>query len=319
MDVDVTVNRMAELLKENGAFEIYFHKKPDGDAVASAYALGLALRACGKKCRFVCHDPVPERYRFLTDLVWDDELDGGFKRIAVDSVNPKRLGKYAEIPVDFCIDHHEKNAFDQAIRYVEDQSSSCSELIFKLIEAMNVPVTKQIADFLYTGLVTDTMCFRTTGTNTQSLRTAARLAEYGADIVGLARRFCLMKSPKRMEIERILCNSFHYTCNAKVLTSMFTYEDMHRIGLDDSHLEGLNSVVDQVEDIDIAMVIRETRPKFCRVSVRTMKPNYNAADICGYFGGGGHSDRSGCEIEDEPQKVREMLEATVEKYIERNR
>jgi len=181
---------------------------------------------------------------------------------------------------------------------------------------MNVPINKQIADFLYTGLVTDTMCFRTTGTNAQSLHTAAKLAEYGANIVGIARRFCLLKSPQRMEIERVLCNSFHYTCNAKVLTSMFTYDDMHRIGLDDSQLEGLNSVVDQVEDIDIAIVIRETKPDFCRVSVRTMKPNYNAADICGIFGGGGHSDRSGCEVENNPKIVREMLESAVEQYIE---
>jgi len=98
--MDVTVHKMAELLKENDAFEIYYHKKPDGDAVASAYALGIALRACGKKCRFVCHDPVPERYQFMTDLVQDDEMDSSFKRIAVDSVNPKRLGRYAEITMD---------------------------------------------------------------------------------------------------------------------------------------------------------------------------------------------------------------------------
>ena len=305
---------IAAEMKKVRAANIYYHKSPDGDAIGSAHALALGLRSLGAKCRLYCVDPIPQKYRFLTDKVEQEELEDPVL-ISVDSASPSRLGKYGDQQFDFCIDHHENNSIPADCKYVDDRSSSCAEIIYRLLVEMDVKITNQMADLLYVGLITDTSCFRTESTNSGSLRTAAELAECGADIVNLGKRFCLKKSPARIQIESILMDNFHYTCNGKVLGCFFSYDDLIRVGTTDSELEGLNGVIDQVEGIDIGIVIRETKPGKCRISVRTAAP-YNAAKICTEFGGAGHADRAGGNLDGKPKEVLALVEEICRRQIE---
>lgn len=181
---------------------------------------------------------------------------------------------------------------------------------------MKIPVTTQIANLLYVGLITDTQCFRTYSTNQASLETAVELAKCGADIVRIARRYTLEKTPERIAIEQILLNSFHYTCEGRVLGCMFTYEDMQKTGADDSELEGLNLIVDQVRGPEIGIVVRETRPGHCRISVRTYTEGLSAAEICSRFDGGGHSDRAGCEIQATPEQALKQVETVSATFLD---
>lgn len=313
--MDLTLQEMAVKLREYPSYRIYFHKSPDGDAIMSAYALALALQAIGISCEPVCCDPIPDVYHDIIAEMSFDSLDS-FTNIAVDSADAKRLGKYKDEKITLCIDHHE-NKMEADYRYVVPEASSCCELIYQLIREMNVPVTKHLANLLYTGLITDTMCFRTHSTTPASLKTAASLAQDGADIVRIARRFSLEKTQERIAIEQVLLDSFHYTCSHQILGCMFTYDDLCRIGADDSQLEGLNLVVDQVQGLAIGIVVRETRPSHCRVSVRTYT-GLNAVKICEKFNGGGHADRAGCELETNPAEALRMVEEAAEAYLSEN-
>ena len=125
---------------------------------------------------------------------------------------------------------------------------------------------------------------------------------------GRTRQYILYKTPQRMEIERILTNSFHYTCGGRILGCFFSYADMVRIHTNDAELEGLNVIVEQVEGVEIGIVVRETAPNHCRVSVRTGSA-YDAAAICAYLGGGGHTHAAGCELEGRPADVLTQVEA----------
>lgn len=312
-----SLTQIADAIKQNKSYKIYFHKKPDGDAIGTAHALALGLQSIGIKTALFCSDPVPEIYHYLIEGIQNDTVPEKCPTIAIDTSNAGRLGVYSDIKIDFCIDHHENNGFHDALQYVEENASSCAEVLLKVLEEMNVTISKDIANLLYVGLVTDTMCFRARSTRTGSLETAARLAAYGADIVNIARRHALMKTPERMKIESILCNSFHFTCDNRVLGSMFTYVEMERAGLQDGQLEGLNTVVEQVEGIEIGIVVRETKPCYCRVSVRTSE-KYNAGRICAEFGGGGHANAAGCEIEQTPEIALSMVEEACKRYIQAN-
>ena len=313
MSVNTSIEVFAEELKKVREANIYYHKSPDGDAIGSAHALALGLQALGVRCQLFCVDPIPQKYLFLTTKIKQKKTEHPVL-ISVDSQSPSRLGKYGDLQFDFCVDHHENNSIPALNKYVDDQSSSCAEIIYKLLNAMGVAITNQIADLLYVGLITDTSCFRTESTNSESLRTGAQLAECGADIVNLGKTFCLKKSPARIQIESILMNSFHYTCDGKVLGCFFSYDDLVQVGTSDSELEGLNGVIDQVEGIDIGIVIRETKPRKCRISVRTIAP-YNAAEICAKFGGAGHADRAGGNMDGKPQDVMAFVEETCKQYM----
>ena len=219
--MEITRAEMAEKLKHIRQARIYFHKKPDGDAVGAAYGLALGLQAHGIPCELRCSDPVPAAYRWMTDQVPTCALEQPTE-IAVDTAAPGRLGRYKDQPIDLCIDHHEGNTIQAAFKYVVPEASSCSELIFWLLRDMGTVITPEIASLLYTGLVTDTSSFRSRSTNTASLQAAAELAACGAPVAHLARQYTLYKTPQRMEIERILTNSFHYTCGGRILGCFFS-------------------------------------------------------------------------------------------------
>ena len=313
--MQVTLNCIAQKLKEIKYCYIYFHKKPDGDAIGSSHALALGLHALGIRCKLQCGDPIPEKYNSLRGKMFSllDESwiqpDGSEKvvGISVDTSSRKRLGMFANEKIDFCIDHHANNSIDAEYSYIEANASSCSEIIYKLFCEMRMSLSKLMADFLYTGIITDTLCFRARSTTKATLSIAAEIAGCGADIVDIARYHCLEKTPERMAIEAILMKSFHYSCGNKILGGMFTYEDMTETGIKDTELEGINAVIEQAAGIDIGIVIRETKPGFCRVSVRT-SDDFNAAHICEHFGGGGHANAAGGEINATPRTALKIVE-----------
>lgn len=312
--MDISIKEIAEKLMEYDEYRIVYHIRPDGDCIGSAFALALALQSVGKKCDVAGQDEIPRGHRYMTDKVKLDKLENPVY-IAVDSATDYRVGTFANNHFTFCIDHH-KNTFTSAdFRYVEQDCGACSEIIFKLIKAMNVNITKQIADFLYTALVTDTMCFRTLDTSVQSFETAAELTKLGADIYRIGRRNAFIKSEGRRKIERILYDSLHFTCDNKIVTGIITLNDLKSAGILDSDLENINSMVEEIEGIYIGVTIRELPNGKMRCSVRTNNSDILANKICGVYGGGGHDHAACCEIDASPFEAREIIEKTCKEFL----
>lgn len=311
--MDISINEMAAKLMEYDEYRIIYHIRPDGDCIGSAFALALALQSIGKKCDVTGRDDIPRVHRYMTDNVRLDTLENPVY-IAVDSASEQRTGNFADCHFTFCIDHHD-NTFDSAeYRYVEKDCGACSEIILKLIKAMNVTVTKQIADFLYTALITDTLCFRTSDTSIQSFETAAELTKLGADIYKIGRLNMFIKSKGRFEIESILRKSFHFTCDNQVITGIITLNDLKTAGILDSDLEGINSLIEQVEGIRIGFTIRELPDGRSRCSART-NGDISANEICKIHGGGGHFHAACCELDASPHEARKIIENTCKDFI----
>lgn len=311
--MNITIKEMAEKLREYNEFRIVYHIRPDGDCIGSSFALALALKSTGAKCEVAGQDEIPHVHRIMTDKILPDVLENPVY-IAVDSASPQRTGIFADAHFTFCIDHHRGNSIIADYKYVEEDCGACSEIIFKLIKAMDIPVTKEIADLLYTALVTDTMCFRTADTSAQSFETAAELAKLGADIFNIGRRNVFIKSPQRLKIEGILRDSFNFTCDNQILTGIITLNDLDSAGILDSDLEGINSMVEQVEGVRIGVTIRELPDGRTRCSMRTNGDIY-ANEICAVHGGGGHHHAACCELDTNPQKARKIMEETCREFI----
>ena len=312
--MDITIMEMAERLKEYDEYIIVYHIRPDGDCICSSFALALALKALGKKCAVVGQYDIPRIHRYMTDRVTMDEISDPVY-IAVDSASPQRVGTYADRHFTFCIDHHH-NIFDEAdYRYVEEDCGACSEIILKLIKQLGVAVTKEIADLLYTAIVTDTLCFRTYDTDDQTFEAAAELAKAGADIYRIGRINTFIKSSGRMKIEAILRDSLHFTCDDRVVTGIITLSDLEAAGVEDSELEGINSFVEQIEGIYIGATIRELPEGKIRCSMRS-SGDISVNDICKIHGGGGHFHAACCDFDMSAQEVRQLIEQTCREYLE---
>src|SRR5208283_3175375 len=185
-----------DFFKNGDGFLIAIHTSPDGDALGSACALGMALEKLGKRTILVCRDAVPKQYIFLPCsrrfLTFDDiisrNLDiASYKNLVlVDCNELKRTGieKTALASTKFAlsavIDHHEVASLFGDIRWVVPPAAAAGMLVFYLINALGVEITEMIASNLYTALVVDTGNFRFPDTSPEVLRVAAVLAEAGA-------------------------------------------------------------------------------------------------------------------------------------------
>lgn len=292
---------------------IVYHIRPDGDCIGSAYALATALQAAGIRCSVTGRDPVPASFRYLTDAFQPDQLREPVY-LSLDTSSPKRTGPYEHQHFTFCIDHHNGNSVVADYKYVEPDCGACSEIIYKLLLEMQLPVTPQIANLLYTALVTDTLCFRTSDTDAQTFRTAAALADCGADISGIGKGHMLYKSKGRMQVEDALRRSFRSSCDERLLTGVLMLSDLAAAGMDDSDLEGINAYVEQVAEMQIGVTLRELPDGRTRCSVHT-KGDISAHEICQRFGGGGHLHAAGCEIDAAPAQARELVERVCKEYL----
>lgn len=312
--MNVTIEQMTEQLKTCKEIRIIYHIRPDGDCIGSAYALALALQSLGIRCDVQGRDEVPPIHRPMTDAVRMDTLtDPAY--LAVDCAAPARTGNFEKMHYTFCIDHHRNNSIEADFKYVEPDCGACSEIVYKIIRAMGAEVTKPIADLLYTALVTDTMCFRTSDTNRQSFMTAAELADCGADIFDIGRRNMFIKTPQRLHIEKILTDSFHFTCDDRIVTGIITLDDLKTAGILDSELEGINSHAERIAGIRISVTIRELPDGRTRCSTRT-NGNIAANAICERHGGGGHLHAACCDLDTDVLHAREIMEQTCREFLE---
>ena len=152
----------AALLKGWDRVLVISHASPDGDTLGSASALLRGLVSLGKQVKFFCADPVPEKFGYLFEGLTLGEFEPDHV-MTVDVADKRLLGKTPEElvnRVELAIDHHGTHVPFAKERWVEGDSAATVELIYLLLKEMGVKLDQAMADCLYTGLTTDTGCFR---------------------------------------------------------------------------------------------------------------------------------------------------------------
>ena len=161
------IDRILEIIREHKTFCIVGHMRPDGDCIGSQVALALALRAEGKKVTVWNQDAIPQKYKFLhTDGLFEKPKRGEKFDcvIATDCASFERLGKVGDCigarKFFINIDHHVSNTRYADVNWISPREPSCGELIYRLIKVARWPITKPIADLLFTAISTDTGSFQ---------------------------------------------------------------------------------------------------------------------------------------------------------------
>ena len=169
------LRQAADFLLSRDCFEILTHDYPDGDTLGSGFGLCLALQQLGKRARVITTD-VPKDFTFLQEGIVPQEFEAE-TIVSVDVADEKLLGcnreKY-EGKIDLCIDHHLTNKITAPLKCVDGSAAANCEILFALFGIMNVKITREIANNLYTGVSTDTGCFRYTNTTSKTLRISSR-------------------------------------------------------------------------------------------------------------------------------------------------
>lgn len=288
------LQKAAVWLAENDDYAILMHASPDGDAIGSAYGLKKMLSALGKRSECFCADPVPRQYDLLPIGGKDDFVPRHV--VAVDLADVKLLGSLeAEWGgrIELCIDHHPSNRVACDLLVLDGAASAASEILYDLAGALGVAVDGEIAACLYTGIATDTGCFKYTNTSAKAHETAARLIEAGAPYGEINRIMFDTKSRARLEVERMALESIEFRFDDRCALIVVT-EEMEAMTTP-GELEGITALTRQVEGVQVGLTFRYKGPDRYKISVRSLEP-IDASAICGRLGGGGHLRAAGCEL-----------------------
>ncbi len=313
----ISLSQVASYLKEQDNFHIYLHAYPDGDTIGSGFALCYALRSLGKKANVLCVHPIPSSYFFITDSYKDMDFEPQ-TLVTTDVASLTLLGQLGEElegKIDLAIDHHGTNGQFAKQTYVDASAASNAQIILELLDELGVELNGYLADCIYTGVSTDTGCFKHTNTDAACHLVAARLMEAGAQVDLINQYMFDTKSRSRIAIEKSILDSLEFFCDGAVAFITVTKKMREDAGIADGELEGITSIPRSVEGVQIGCTLRETDSGTYKVSIRS-RSGLNAAEICAKFGGGGHPCAAGCSFTCSLDEVKTALLTECEKTLE---
>lgn len=308
--VDMTVESTAALLLAEHDWLILTHQYPDGDTLGSAFALCRALQLTGRSARVVCNDEIPEKYEYLTTAATEDPFIPTHI-CAVDVADVKLLGAELEETygnrIDLCIDHHISNTHYAHHLLLKDYSATAM-IVLEVVRAMGVQPDELIAEALYTGISTDTGCFKYSNTTALTHRMAAELMEVGIRSDMINRQMFDIKSRARIELERMALADMRFYCDGRVAVMPVTLAMINKANARENDMEGLSPLPRQIEGVWIGVMLREKVTGGYKVSFRSGN-HANASAVALQLGGGGHVAAAGCTLDTE------SLEAATEQVL----
>lgn len=314
----ISLEEAAEMLRGAERVVILCHQFPDGDTLGSGTALCRGLRSLGKRAAVRCSDTIGPKYEFLFDNLPDDSFEPDLI-VSTDVADLQLLGEplrsqYGD-RIDLCVDHHASNTGFANKRYVDPKSAATSEIIYALLKLLGAEIDAATAACLYTGISTDTGCFKYANVTPATHRIAADLLEKGAPACDIDRAMFDTKSRARLEMERMVLDSIRYDCGGKVALIRITKKMIAESGAKEDDLDGLSTIPREIEGVYIGVTLREKDDGAYKVSLRA-RPPADAAKICEKFGGGGHKGAAGCTLNMPADEAEKQMLAAVREYLE---
>jgi phosphoesterase RecJ-like protein len=274
------------------------HVRPDGDAIGSLLAFGLALQEAGKEVQMVLADGVPSSFRHLEG---SDQIrhapEGEFDLfVTLDCADFKRTGKpFTEFrKPDINIDHHVTNERFGAINLIEPEAVATSAILTDHFPGWGLAFSKRVAAALITGIVTDTLGFRTANTSPASLRQTAILMETGVDMPDLYRRALIRRSYPAARYWGAGLASLKQ--EKGLVWGTLTLADRKSAGYGGNDDADLINIISSIDNNAVGMIFVEQSDQSVKISWRALQPGVDVSPIAKLFGGGGHAAAAGADI-----------------------
>lgn len=314
----IDLKEVARLLKEKDNILLLSHSHPDGDTLGSATALAHSLKQMGKRVAVRCGDAIPACYDFMFAGLENEDFEPDYI-VAIDIADTKLLGKEFEgiysNKIDLCIDHHGSNILYAPKIWLEAESASTAEMVYLLLCELGTEINPQVASCLFTGVATDTGCFRFSNTSVRTFEIAAKLAALGADTYNIIQVFFETKSRTFAALEKLAIESMRFYCEDRCAFICVTQDMYAKSGSDESEVDRLANIPRQIEGVLVGVTMRELKDGNFKASVRT-HGDIDASVICGRLGGGGHMGAAGCTLTGTKQQAINALVKEIQAEID---
>lgn len=295
---EAMLGAIKKCLDESQNVILVSHVRPDGDAIGSLLGMGLALIDAGRNVQMVLVDGLPASFRHLegSELIVKEPTGQYDTFITVDCADFKRVGKsFESYPRPHInIDHHKTNENFGHLNLIEPEEVATAAILANHLPAWGLEITKPIASALLTGIVTDTLGFRTSNTNPSSLRLSAMLMETGANMPDLYMRSLVYKSFPAARYWGAGLSSLEQKDG--IVWGTLTLEDRKRSAYGGNDDADLINMISAINGNKIGMVFVEQSDRHVKISWRALEAGIDVSPIAKQFGGGGHAAAAGADI-----------------------
>ncbi len=278
------------------------HVRPDGDCIGSCMGMYLYIKKNYPDIKAeVFLEPIPEEFLFIKDA---DKINHDFATdvenfdlfICIDC-EKGRLGQAEKIfdaaKKTINIDHHISNTGTGDVTYIVPTASSACELVYECVDKDKID--KEIAQSIYTGMVTDTGVFKYNSTSPRTYEIAGKLTAFGFDFTELIDHVFYEKTYLQNQIlGRALLESI-LLMDGRCIVSVVSKQSMEFYGAESNDLDGIVNQLLLTEGVDCAIFMYELAPLEYKVSLRS-NGAVNVSEVAQMLGGGGHVRAAGCIV-----------------------
>lgn len=277
------------------------HINPDGDTIGSLLSLGLGLESLGKKVYMISEDGVPKKYRDLpgahqikktTDKKCDLAISVDCSAKDVLGKNFEKVFKRAKKILE--IDHHDFRRPFGDISLIDNGAAAVGEIIFAILNKLNVTITGKIAENILTSIIVETDSFRLPKVRSFTFKVCEYLVNKGVNYPRLADRIFWSKSKETAILSGLALSRCKFLKSGKIAWSIIKRKDFERIKGKEEDADAVADEMRSIHDVRITILLRENGNAL-RVSLRS-KGKINVARLAEHYGGGGHFDVAGCYI-----------------------
>ena len=296
-----TVQDVCDAIRSHDNFVVVSHARPDGDAIGSQVAMGLALKALDKQVHLISAGPVPDIYRELSGV---DEIEvtsaaaGSWDATIVMECPELSRTELTGLNNGFVlnIDHHPGNTFFGNVNYFDQSAAACGELVFSVLQGLQVPITVDIATHLYIAILTDTGSFHHGPISTRTFEICGSLTSAGADPGALANQMFDQYRVGRLEVIATMLNEMQLEDQERVAVLNIDEKLLTQSNATPNDLDGLVNLPLTTRTVQAVILFKSAEGQPLRVSLRS-KGDVNVGIVASAFGGGGHANASGFTLE----------------------
>ena len=292
------VQRIVEAVRVRQRFVLSSHSRPDGDSIGSQLAMAFALREMGKRVEVVNADPAaPPIMQFpgVPDIRIAPQVDGAFDAAIVMECGDLARTGVAGLDRFFVIniDHHPGNTNYGALNWFDESAAACGEMVFELVRALDVPLTRDIATHVYLAIMTDTGSFHYGKMSPRMFDICRQCLEAGVDPVQAARNVYDSNHMGRLKLFGAVLSAMQIDPSGRIAIVYLDHEMARAAGGTYEDTEGLINLPLTVKEIQAVVFFKQIEGDSYRISMRS-KGDIDIAAVAKEFGGGGHTNAAGC-------------------------
>ena len=293
------LRKILDALTHCHRFVLASHARPDGDSIGSQLALAFALRRLGKEVRAVSHDPAPPYLRTfpgINDLEVTERVEGSFDAAVVlecGSVDRTEMGGLDRAFL-INIDHHVGNTMYGTVNWIDESAAACGEMVFDVVQGLGVPLSKEIATYLYVAILTDTGSFRHSNISTRTFDVCKQIADAGVSPADVATCVYQDSSVGKLRLTGALLDHMQLVSGGRVAVLNVDDRILRETGCAANDMEGLINFPLTAHDVQ-AVILFKAFDDQLRVSLRS-KGAVDVRAVAAAYGGGGHRNASGFSL-----------------------